>query len=190
MKLRPTAKAARDGAVPILADSLAPSLAESLATAIDHLRNERVDEAEPALNAILQRWPDQPDALHFKGVLLHTRGEMDEAVALIRRALALVPDLPSAWNNLGNVLQLARRPDEAAEAYEQAVHHAPTAQEGAMALNNLGNLTIPFMYGVHVFTKSAYRSSRAAHQSNKVYPPRLSSRALAGIAARRINADR
>ena len=140
MKLRPTAKAARDGAVPILADSLAPSLAESLAAAIDHLRNERVDEAEPALNAILQRWPDQPDALHFKGVLLHTRGEMDEAVALIRRALALVPDLPSAWNNLGNVLQLARRPDEAAEAYEQAVHHAPTAQEGAMALNNLGLL--------------------------------------------------
>ena len=31
---------------------------------------------------------------------------------------------------------------------------------------------------------------RAALQSNKVYPPRLSSLALAGIAARRINADR
>ena len=31
---------------------------------------------------------------------------------------------------------------------------------------------------------------RAALQSNKVYPPRLSSLALAGIAARRINAIR
>lgn len=141
MKLRHNAKAAKVAkAVGAAHHTAGPTLAASLAAAIDHLRNERFDEAEPALNAILQRWPQQPDALHFLGVLLHTRGEMDEAEALIRRALAQVPDLPSAWNNLGNVLQLARRPDEAAEAYQQAVTHAPTAHDGAMALNNLGLL--------------------------------------------------
>ena len=48
----------------------------------------------------------------------------------------------------------------------------------------------PFMYGVHVFTKSAHRSSRAALQSHKVYPPRLGSWPTTGIAARQINAIR
>ena len=44
------------------------------------------------------------------------------------------------------------------------------------------NLTNPFVTNPPVF--------RAAAQSNKVYPPRLSSLALAGIVARRINAIR
>ena len=52
------------------------------------------------------------------------------------------------------------------------------------------NLTIPFMYGIHAFTKSAHRSPCAAVQSNKVYLPRMCSRALAGIASRQINAIR
>ena len=130
MKLRrPKATAARHQDLPT-----------ALAHAIDHLRHERVDEAEPALLAILKRWPDQPDAMHFLGVLRHTQGQVDDAVALIRAALTLVPSLPSAWNNLGNVLQLARRSDEAAEAYDQALQHAPHAADRAMALNNLGLL--------------------------------------------------
>ena len=44
------------------------------------------------------------------------------------------------------------------------------------------NLTKPFVVNPPVF--------RAAVQSNKVYPPRLSARALAGIAARRGAADK
>ena len=46
------------------------------------------------------------------------------------------------------------------------------------------------MYGDHVFTKSAQRSSKAALQSNKVYPPRFGSWRRTGIAARQINAIR
>ena len=129
MKLRPKATAKQQEDLP-----------SALAQAIDHLRNERLDQAEPALLAILKRWPDQPDAMHFLGVLRHTQGRVDDAVALIRAALTLVPSLPSAWNNLGNVLQLARRSDEAAEAYDHALQHAPHAADRAMALNNLGLL--------------------------------------------------
>ncbi len=57
--------------------------------------------------------------------------------------------------------------------------------KGQISRHNLrmhpcANLTNPFVANPPVF--------RAAVQSNKVYPPRLSSRALAGIAAQRIDA--
>ena len=33
--------------------------------------------------AVLQRWPGQPDALHFLGVLEHTRGHSEAALARV-----------------------------------------------------------------------------------------------------------
>ncbi len=134
MKLRPTATAAS-------ATRAAPAaperpLAVELAAAIDHLRNERIEQAEPALLGILRRAPEQADALHFLGVLRHTQGRTDEAVALIHRSLAIIPDNATAWNNLGNVLLLAGRAEEAAAAYDQAVQFGGD-KEAPLALNNL-----------------------------------------------------
>ena len=115
--------------------------AVDLAAAIDHLRNERVAEAEPLLLRLLERAPLQPDALHFLGVLRHTQGRIDEALDLIGRSLAALPDNASAWNNLGNVLLLAGRADEAAEAYAKAVQFSDgKGNEAPLALNNLGVL--------------------------------------------------
>jgi predicted TPR repeat methyltransferase len=117
----------------------AETLPQALAAAVDLLRSERIDEAESALQGVLQRSPDQPDALHFLGVLRHTQGQMDEAVSLIQRALAAVPINSSAWNNLGNVLLLAGRGEEAADAYDHAVTHGE-GNDAVRALNNLGVL--------------------------------------------------
>ena len=134
----PAARAPRAAGTPVVEGS---PLAQALAGAIEHLRNERIEQAEPALLDILARWPEQPDTLHFLGVLRHTQGRIDEAVALIRGALAQVPDNAGAWNNLGNVLLLAGRGEEAAVAYEKAVDHGGGAAGDAVrALNNLGVL--------------------------------------------------
>ena len=51
-----------------------------------------------------------------------------------------------------------------------------------LRMHPCANLTNPFVANLPVV--------RAAVQSNQVYPPRLSAHALAGIAARRINAIR
>ena len=117
----------------------AEMLPQALAAAVDLLRSERIDEAELALQEVLQRSPDQPDALHFLGVLRHTQGQVGEAVNLIQCALAAVPDNASAWNNLGNVLLLAGRGEEAADAYDHAVTHGE-GSDAVRALNNLGVL--------------------------------------------------
>ena len=116
-------------------------IAAELATAISALRNECIDEAEPILRRILERVPDQADALHFLGVLRHTQGRVDDAVALIRRSLEVLAGNASAWNNLGNVLLLADRAEEAADAYAKAVEFADSrGSEAPLALNNLGVL--------------------------------------------------
>jgi predicted TPR repeat methyltransferase len=109
--------------------------------AVSLLRQERLEEAEAALLQVLARWPDEPNALHFLGVLRHTQGRADEAVALIRQSLAALPDNAGAWNNLGNVQLAAGRMAEALAAYEQGVAMAAPGQPGrAEALNNLGTL--------------------------------------------------
>jgi len=111
-----------------------------LAHAIELLRDERIEEAEPALHAVLDAAPGQPDALHFLGVLRHTQGRTDEALALIRQALAQLPDHAGAWNNLGNVLLSAGRIEEATAAYERGIEVAPAHPDAASALNNLATV--------------------------------------------------
>lgn len=115
-------------------------LAEALMQAVALLREERLPEAEAAFEAVLARWPEQPDALHFLGIVRHTQRRSDEGIALIRRALALVPTEAGVWNNLGNVLVECLRLDEAVEAYRTSVAVANGLPASADAWNNLGTV--------------------------------------------------
>lgn len=112
-------------------------LVEALGQAIALLRDDRLDEAEAAFIRILERWPGQPDALHFQGVLRHSQGRLDEAVELISAALRQIPEHADAWNNLGNVLLVAGRVDDAVQAYERGIAIAAGQPETAAALSNL-----------------------------------------------------
>lgn len=114
---------------------------KDLAQAIDHLRHERLEEAEALLLRVLVRDPRHVDALHYQGVLRHAQGRVDEAVASIRASLAILPANAGAWNNLGNVLLLAQRADDAADAYRRAVEQSDRGtDEAAHSLSNLGLL--------------------------------------------------
>ena len=108
-----------------------------LRRAVELLRTKNVAKAQEVLPAILGRWPDQPDALHFLGVLEHQRGHSDKALELIRRSIAIAPTAPDPWNNLGNVLVELHRFDEATEAYEKCLALHP---DFADALNNLATI--------------------------------------------------
>ncbi len=83
------------------------TLSDALTDAIDLLRAERIDDADAAFGALLARWPAQPDALHFLGVVRHTQGRSDEAVALIEQALEQIPEHAGAWNNLAMSCSIA-----------------------------------------------------------------------------------
>lgn len=122
----------------------APSFFERLQQAVELLRTEQLEAAETAFAALRAEQPEQPDTLHFQGILRHVQGLSNEGLALMRRAVELRPDRPGLWNNLGNVLLETQRLDEAVEAYQSAVSAASRSNDGgtgieaAEALNNLG----------------------------------------------------
>jgi predicted TPR repeat methyltransferase len=111
-----------------------------LQQAVALLRAEQIDEADALLTQIRERAPDDPDALHFHGVLRHAQGRDDDGIALIRQSLARLEAQPGAWNNLGNLLLHTQRFNEAAAAYEASVRHAGGDESAADALNNLATL--------------------------------------------------
>lgn len=124
--------------LPTSEDSAADDLSGRLEHAIDLVRREGGQQAEQALLAVLERWPDQPDALHFLGVLRHTQGQSEEALELLRRAAEQIPDHPTLWSNLGNVLLGAGQIEAATKAYEHSLELAAETQVSASPWNNLG----------------------------------------------------
>ena len=89
----------------------------------------KLREAESGYRSVLRIRPDDPDALHFLGMLHFQRGERDEAIKLVRRSLTSLGTNPHAWNNLANMLLACDRSQEAADAYEKATQYGPQMAE-------------------------------------------------------------
>lgn len=111
--------------------------AGDIETAVTLLRSGRQAEAEPLLVRALEAAPDNPDALHFLGMLRHLQGRRLEATELVRRAVEQAPDYVDARNNLGNLLRLAGQRDEAEREYGRVVEARPDHLD---AWANLGSL--------------------------------------------------
>lgn len=94
----------------------------------------RLAEAEAGYQRILKQYPDQPDALHFLGLIDHQRGRHAEAVKRIRRSLRLAPTQPSYWNNFGLVLRAAGELEEAEAAHRRALALQPNFPVAAFNL--------------------------------------------------------
>lgn len=110
--------------------------------------------AENIYARILSQTPDQPDVLHFLGLLKHQSGNSAEAVRLMQKSLEL--GLPNAGYlyNLGNVLQQMGAPLEAARHLQQAVDLMST---NAAAWNRLGECQEDL--GMHFKAVESYRKS-------------------------------
>jgi predicted TPR repeat methyltransferase len=111
------------------------SVADALAFAIHIHRCGGFTDAEILYRRILEAAPDNADATHFLGVLLHQRDRSDAAIEFLERSIALEPAHADYCNNLGNVLVERGRFGEAKEAYRQALALCPGNSE---VWNNLG----------------------------------------------------
>jgi tetratricopeptide (TPR) repeat protein len=84
-----------------------------LALANRHEQEGRLDEADAALDAILAETPDDPAAVHQKGIVAFRRGGTAEAAALMERSIALAPDSALFHRNLCEVYRALLRHDDA-----------------------------------------------------------------------------
>ena len=106
-----------------------------LAEAVRHHQHGRLDKAARLYEKVLRLDPQQPDALHLLGLVLHGRGD-GEAAALIRQAIARAGRNAAYRNSLGVVLLERGDAAEAADAFAAALARDPLYAEAA---NNLGN---------------------------------------------------
>lgn len=111
------------------------SLEDALVSAINLHQAKYLDEAEAIYRMILAQMPDNPDALHFLGLLMYHRGDRDQAIELMNKAIAIFPEYADAYNNLGNLYNVNGEFEQAAEHYRKALEINPG---NVSAHNNLG----------------------------------------------------
>ena len=115
--------------VPVTVDEL-------LSIAVRHHQAGQFRPAESLYRQVLELAPDNANALHLLGVILHQRGEHEAALEYILRAVRSNDRPPFFHNNLGAVYAALRRIPEAMACYQRALERNPSFDE---AHNNLGN---------------------------------------------------
>ncbi len=115
------------------------TVAKALKRAIQRRQEGRVGEAAAIFREVLQREPEQPDALHLLGLIQHECGEHSRALEFIDRAIACRPAWPRFHYTRGLVLTALGQESEAIDAYRRCVKLEPKLTD---AHNNLGSLLL------------------------------------------------
>ena len=110
---------------------------ERLQEAIAAHRSGDLATAQDIYIEILEENPEDPDGLHFLGLLHFDAGHPDSAIGLIQRSLEINESNTSALNNLGNILKLTGEPKMALAAYVQAVEYEPRHPDAWKNINVL-----------------------------------------------------
>ncbi|HMD54558.1 MAG TPA: tetratricopeptide repeat protein, partial [Phycisphaerae bacterium] len=110
---------------------------EALIMGVRHQNAGRLADAEAIYKKILAQNPNQPDALHYLGILANQVGKPLIGIELISRAIKLKPNISDYHNNLGVALMEVGRFDDAIKNYRIALELKPIYPE---AHNNLGNV--------------------------------------------------
>lgn len=113
------------------------SIEQALNLGVQMLKVGALDDAARLYDTLRSALPDDPNVLHFSGVVAHQQGRSEEAIALIRRSLEIDPKQPDCHSNLGIIYNALHRADDAIAAYHQAIALEPAH---ANAYNNLGIL--------------------------------------------------
>ena len=104
---------------------------EALVSAVALHQSGQLDEAEAVYMRVLQADGNNPDALHYLGLVLHQRGHSLLGANLVRRAIQISPDYVEALNNLGNIYHEWGRADQAVKLYERALELQPDHADAA-----------------------------------------------------------
>jgi protein O-GlcNAc transferase len=114
---------------------MSEAIRETLAKAVAAQQGGDAAAAAAFCREILEREPDNFQALHFLGRLRAQAGDFAAAVTLIGKAIAVNPEAPAAHYNLGLALRALDRRDEEIACYRRALRLNP---DFAAAHNDLG----------------------------------------------------
>jgi len=110
--------------------------------AMNYQRKEYANAAK-AFAAELERDPDDPISLYFKGKILWDTGgaeRADDAIAAFRQAAASDPEFPEPYREIGGIYYRLERHRDAAEAFEVYLEMRPDAPSAAQIRNYLASV--------------------------------------------------
>ncbi|MGK0500541.1 MAG: tetratricopeptide (TPR) repeat protein [Oceanicoccus sp.] len=96
-----------------------------MAMAAEHHRHGKADQAEQLYRQVLQKNPDNVDAMRMLAILACASSHFDDAERLLRKAIAIAPDFLGAYLDLGKILKDTDRLEEAIDCFRKGVAIAP-----------------------------------------------------------------
>jgi protein O-mannosyl-transferase len=106
---------------------------------LTYRQSRMYENGETLYRATLQKNPDCWMAHDNLGVVLVSKGELDEAITHYHQAIALRPTNPRSHYDLGIAFRQQGKTDSAAAEYEKAIELRPQYEK---AHNNLGNILL------------------------------------------------
>jgi tetratricopeptide (TPR) repeat protein len=106
-------------------NSIQTDFSQALAEALQHYQTGQWTEAEQRYRQIFQQQPDQPDALHWLGVIVYQSGRREEGFHYLQQAVALKPEDANIQNSIGAALLDQGNLEQAAVHLQQAIDLYP-----------------------------------------------------------------
>jgi Flp pilus assembly protein TadD len=100
-------------------------------TAAEKIRGGDFDGALAALKAVLDKNPQDANALYLSGVAHLRKGMIDEASADLLKVTELSPKFPAAHYQLGVCYERRKEPEKALAAYQKAMELDPSNPDAA-----------------------------------------------------------
>ncbi|MEH2365347.1 tetratricopeptide repeat protein [Nostoc sp.] len=110
-------------------------VAEILELAVQQQRDNSLLEAEQLYSQVLEKQPDNPEALYGLGMLAQQMGQPEIAEQWLSAASQVQPDSVKNWFSLGNLHLVQEQFSQAEKAYRQALVLLPNSLP---IYNNLG----------------------------------------------------
>ena len=111
---------------PEVTNTSSQSVQRLLASAIAHQQRAEYGDAARLYRQVLDLQPNQPEALHLLGLVMHQTGRTTEADELLQQSLARTPGNAGFHYNYARVLAEDGRPQEAVSHYQRALELNPT----------------------------------------------------------------
>ena len=105
--------------------------------ALEFHKAGRLNDAEGAYLALLQKSPNHSSALHNMGVVLAQKRKQIEAISYFDRAIVSQPDYAEAFNNRGSAQLALGHLQQAVDSYNQALKCKPAYSEASLNLANV-----------------------------------------------------
>ncbi len=133
---------------------------DALANAARLINAGRMEQAENICRQVLKARPNMAEAHNVMAVVLHRKGNLDDAIAALKKAVQLNGKVPNFYSNLGEMERQKGNLDAAETALRKAISLDPNS---AQAHNNLGIV----YYDKTEFNKAAENYRKAIELEGK-----------------------